>query len=306
MSFPSSLERLTFLPQFCLISKKTGHKEQSLKWLSWLAKQMQQHALTVFYIERLQPYWLSTRQQTIFNEGCLLLVLILFQCCVGLIGGLSGGVLLGLIFALIYGLIYGLIVGLSGGLSGGLIVGLSFGLIVGLSAEIRKWFFRRLGRKPQAMSESIRIVEAVRWSWPQFFSSILPNLGYGLIFGLGIGLSFWLRGKLFGGLIGGLGIGLILGLIYGLSGGLSGDEIERKVIPNQGIKRSARNAIIYGLIVGLIVGLIWGLSDVLIFQLSNVVDLRAGLRSEHRVDRRTYSWWFGLSTAFLYSYTPCP
>jgi len=26
---------------------------------------MQQHALTVFYIERLQPYWLSTRQQTI-------------------------------------------------------------------------------------------------------------------------------------------------------------------------------------------------------------------------------------------------
>jgi hypothetical protein len=32
MSFPSSLERLTFLPQFCLISKKTGHKEYLQVW----------------------------------------------------------------------------------------------------------------------------------------------------------------------------------------------------------------------------------------------------------------------------------
>ena len=47
-------------------------KEQTLNWLSWLAQQMQQHALTVFYIERLQPYWLSARQQTILNGGCLL------------------------------------------------------------------------------------------------------------------------------------------------------------------------------------------------------------------------------------------
>src|SRR5262249_41991107 len=38
-----------------------------------------------------------------------------------------------------------------------------------------------------------------------------------------------------------------------------GDEIERKAIPNQGIKRSARNAVIYGLIGGLSVGLIIGL-----------------------------------------------
>src|SRR5262245_14244330 len=38
--------------------------------------------------------------------------------------------------------------------------------------------------------------------------------------------------------------------------------------------------------------------------------LRADLRAERwagrRADRRTYSWWFGLSTAFLSSYTPCP
>src|SRR5215831_395921 len=217
-------------------------KEQSLKWLSWLAQQMQQHALTVFYIERLQPYWLSTRQQTILKRGCLLLVLILFQCCGGLIGGQIGGLIVGLSVGLIYGLIgglidgrrFGLIVRLMSGFGAGMFVGLSVGLI----AEIRKWFFRRLGRKPQAMSESIHIVEAVRWSWPQFLSSILPNLGYGLIFGLIFGLSFFrLSVELIFGLSAELSVGLsvlIFWLFFGLIGGLSGDEIERKVIPNQG------------------------------------------------------------------------
>src|SRR5262249_425282 len=135
-------------------------KEQSLKWLSWLAQQMQQHALTVFYIERLQPYWLSTRQQTILTGGCLLLVVILFQCCGGLIGGLIGGLSVGLSIGMIYGMVYGLIEGQIEGLIFGLIVGLIFGL----SAEIRKWFFRRRRRKPPATSEAIRIIEVVRWS----------------------------------------------------------------------------------------------------------------------------------------------
>src|SRR5262249_4487449 len=103
-------------------------KEQSLKWLSWLAQQMQQHALTVFYIERLQPYWLSARQQPIFNVGWLLLVLILLQCCGGMIVGLGVGLIVGLIERQIEGQIVGLI----GGLIVRLIVGLSGGLIVRL------------------------------------------------------------------------------------------------------------------------------------------------------------------------------
>src|SRR5262249_28022068 len=129
---------------------------ETLNWLSWLAQQMQQHALTVFYIERLQPYWLSVRQQTILKRGCLLLVLTLFLCCTGLIGELSTGLIFGLIFGLSAGLIFGLSAGLIDGLIGGLINGLIFGLIVGLifglSAEIRKWFFRRRRRKPPATS----------------------------------------------------------------------------------------------------------------------------------------------------------
>src|SRR5262245_57257502 len=204
-------------------------KEQTLNWLSWLAQKMQQHALTVFYIERLQPYWLSVRQQTIHNGGCWLLVMIVHLWCGGLIGWL----------------IYGRTSLLIGGK-----VALIAALIVGLIAGIRKWFFRRGGRKPQAMSEAIRLIEAVRWSWPQFLSSILPLI---------VGLIFLIVGPILELSEGLIIFWLIYGLIFGLIGGLSGDEIERKVVPNQGIKRSARNAVIYGLSGGLIVGLIVGL-----------------------------------------------
>src|SRR5262249_32109813 len=176
-------------------------KEQTLNWLSWLAQQMQQHALTVFYIERLQPYWLSVRQQTILKRGCLLLVLTLFLCCTGLIGELSTG------------LIFGLIVG----------------LIFGLSAEIRKWFFRRRRRKPPATSEAIRIIEVVRWSWPQFLSSILPNLGYGL----SVGLILRPTSAVVRGLIDGLSIGLSLGLGVGLFGGYWGMRSKGKPYPTR-------------------------------------------------------------------------
>src|SRR5262249_61789953 len=36
-------------------------REQTLRWLSWLASGMQQHGQTVFLIEQLQPSWLARR-----------------------------------------------------------------------------------------------------------------------------------------------------------------------------------------------------------------------------------------------------
>jgi hypothetical protein len=41
-------------------------------------------------------------------------------------------------------------------------IALSGHLVLGLIIEIRKWFYQRGGRQPQAMSEAIHIVEAVR------------------------------------------------------------------------------------------------------------------------------------------------
>jgi hypothetical protein len=44
--------------------KKPCYSEkQATRWLSWLARGMQQHGQTVFLIEQLQPSWLSSRRQ---------------------------------------------------------------------------------------------------------------------------------------------------------------------------------------------------------------------------------------------------
>jgi len=68
------------------------------------------------------------------------------------------------------------------------------------------------------------------------------GLSYGLIIGLSIGLSFW----------------LLLGLFQGVSSETIGDQ--HRVVPNQGIRRSAFNSLVLGFISAGIVGLLNWLS----------------------------------------------
>jgi hypothetical protein len=79
-------------------------------------------------------------------------------------------------------------------------------------------------------------------------AGLLVGLFAGLVIGLVLGLGF----GLFFGLAGGLGIGLL----HGVVGGLVGGEIEKKVAPNQGVRRSARTAVWVGLGNGLLYALI--------------------------------------------------
>jgi hypothetical protein len=81
-------------------------------------------------------------------------------------------------------------------------------------------------------------------------TGLVAGLRYGLVDGLSIGLSF------------ALGIGLSFWILLGLFRGVSGATIEeqRRVVPNQGIHRSALNGLVFGLISMVIVGLIAGLS----------------------------------------------
>ena len=143
---------------------------------------------------------------------------------------LGAGLVGGPVFGLIGGLVFGLAFGLTGGLVFGLI-GLVFGFGVGLGKRIN-------------------IAETVRWSWSD------ARLGVGLIGGLGVGLVFGLGG----GFDVGLGVGLGGGLVLIILGGLSLGELETKTVPNQGMRRSARNALVFGLGVGLSLGLGVGLS----------------------------------------------
>jgi len=184
-----------------------------------------------------------------------------------LVVGLGGG----LVYGLVAGLVSGLICGRAAGLAFGLINGLKFGLAFGLLVVP---VYALVGGLSLSLEEDIICAETVRWSWPEARSHMPENLqtmlGSGLAFGLLIGLMVMPIGGagsgLFGGLFGGLVIGLVIGLIRG---GLTVSEIETRAVPNQGIHRSARNALVVGLFVGPVVALVSGLVGGLAFVLIN-------------------------------------
>lgn len=215
---------------------------QTVHWLAQLARHMAQDSQTIFLIERIQPSWLRWEKQTLFYRIGLIIV-----------SGLSGG------------LVFGLTGGLSGTLSctdnGSLSVrwidGLQWGIVLAL-----------VGGGISALSVAtgkgdIKPVETVQLSWATFTRNLnsKPTFQTGVIGAaigaLGGGLCAWLTHSLIlqGGLLG-LGWGLAFGLVLGVSSGLAGAEIETKTVPNQGIWRSALNAIWIGSTFGLIITLL--------------------------------------------------
>jgi hypothetical protein len=202
-------------------TSKSYSPKQTHLWLHWLAGQMASHNQREFYLEEMQPDWCP--RVWIFR----LLSILLY----------------GLGFGLIFGLFVGLVFGLFGGLFFGLFGGLFGGLFFGLGTEIHP-------------------AEIVVWSWTDFRRSLLSNLVVALFFALAlwlvVGLIVGLARGLLSGLFFGLGFGLFVALGLGLFDGLKGGALEKstRFTPNQGIRRSRQNGMIYGLIVGLIFGMI--------------------------------------------------
>ena len=118
-----------------------------------------------------------------------------------------------------------------------------------LNLNLRIRLSRRVGN-------DIKTVETLKWSWKQARTGLIVGLILGLLFGLSLSLFNDLQLTMGGRLINALIIGLIYGLSVGLKSGISSSSIETKIIPNQGIWKSAANACINGLINGLIIGLI--------------------------------------------------
>ncbi len=90
--------------------------QQTLRWLSWLAKQMIKQGQTLFLVENLHPDWLSSRQAVISYRLSI---------------GFSVGLPVGLCIILGSSLTLRLLSGLSIGLNSSLIPSMLFGLIVG-------------------------------------------------------------------------------------------------------------------------------------------------------------------------------
>jgi len=219
---------------------------QTVDWLTWLAWQMVRHNQTVLYIEGLQPDWLPGEQRWAFG--------LVYR----LVAGLAVGLVAGLVNGLLSGLRYGPAFGLVGGLSYGLIFGTGAGLLRGPSYEIAcaeniNWSWLVVSRKDPVFGPGRRVVVG-----------LVVGLFFGLAFSLVVGL---VHGILDAGLIIALVVvGLVLGVAIGLAGvlhfllenRLSVRSIDIRNIPNQGIHRSAWNALVFGLVSGLVGGLVVG------------------------------------------------
>jgi hypothetical protein len=214
--------------------------QQGVHWLAWLARSMHLRSQSEFHLDRLQPDWLSVkaRQRLVtlgsalvvgFGLGLTLLLLIGF----GLFGDLevawpsivfadeyftTGGFRAGVVFALVYGSVAGLLAALAPG--------------------------------------AIQRVEEVRWSWAEvrrigWKQILVAALVAWFLFGLLTGFS--------GGLARGLVFGLIVAVVVGLVGmlfvGLVPGLVEDRVVPNEGIRRSARHGVTAGLLAWFVVAL---------------------------------------------------
>lgn len=257
---------------------------QTIRWLSWLAKQLIDTSQTVFLIERIQTSWLRIAKQ---------------RWSYVVISSLTAGLVQGLIFGLTLGfrhwfsvavtvwlvtslsniplveailkteqmppsptqarlkrLVYTVYTALGTGLFAGFIAGIEHtftdgllaGSIVGFSSGLLDWCLN--GTIAQSF---IRPVEALKWSW----RSIKPQLIFYLLGSAPLGLVLGQIGVLGNTPIQGLLLSLLGGLIWGVLTGLgSGSEIATRIVPNQGIWQSAKTAILVALISTLVLLLI--------------------------------------------------
>jgi hypothetical protein len=224
--------------------------KQTVSWLAWLAWQLRQRRQVEFFIEQMQPDWLSGgRLHRLFYTAVV-------RSSIGLVSGLLGGLLVGL-----PGVLFG---ALPGGLLSSLICGLVFGLVFGLTIQVKT---------------AIAPVEVIAWTglswWRRLVridalrSVLIGGLIGGLVFGLANGPELTLHFVQIFGLDGMVISGLVGGLVSGLScelAGASRNEKQREqtpIAPGQGIgqavRKSVRTGLVFGLALGLLICLVFGL-----------------------------------------------
>jgi eukaryotic-like serine/threonine-protein kinase len=317
-------------------------QQQTIGWLHWLAQAMSTHAQTTFFLEHLQPDYLTNRSQRLqyaVGEGLAWGILAGLTAVIanglvvflgaltewsefratpwlghylwsgwlgGLMGGLVGGLIGGLIARLTFdeaeliapaadrrmssvrntlrvGITVGLAIGTARGLAVELAVGPPFGLIRGLGWGIGYGLAVGLGYGLITKPGKIEVVEVLKWSWSKARTQIIQALRYGIIVGLAVGLAVGIVNGIAWDLKTGLADGLVLWLATGINasailfliGGVSIGEIDTKTVPNQGIWRSAHNALRFGSAIWLISSFVmvailspfqsWGLSYALSF-----------------------------------------
>ena len=194
-------------------------KEQSIRWLSWLAQRLSQQSQTVFLIERLQPNWLQKKRQKLIYAISIWLTFILLAATIGELLLPTSKMILSLI-----------------------------------SSSVIFWLIFGVYR--------IKTVENLKWSWKKGSNNLIRGIIFGSISGLVIKVTYeiifnplhwkiiypqFLPLQLYS-LTRGIVFGLSMGLVYGLISGLTAPSIQTRTVPNQGIRQSSKNAVVFGLI----------------------------------------------------------
>ena len=228
-------------------------RQRIVYWLVWLAKQLVQRNQTEFYIEWMQPDWLPTR---IALRGYRIML------------PLVSGLFVGLVIEFGFGL-FGL---LSHNLLAWLGVGPFYGLIGGAVAA-----FMSLPNR------QIKPTEMIIWSWEharktfvKFLTRYKPT-GWRLVWYLIVAAGAVSNPIGWVGLLASPIIIALLAIFLGLTSGVSTEMLDKhnRILPNQGIRLSARNGLLAGLLVGLLAGLFVGLPTGLLSGPNN--GLRFGL-----------------------------
>lgn len=210
-------------------------REITIQWLAWLASAMASHSQSVFYLERIQPNWLPSKwQQRAVNIGAVIICMlsgVLISCGFNV-----------LIFPTAFwgmGVLLGSIFGITGVLMG-------------------------LGRL--AFKKDIQPIEMVRWRWSKARERLWSRLLIGGISGgvliLIPATAWWVIGEIYAQLffsneppgdqvrfflpfaLFGAAIG---GLVNVFNGAIEPSDVKTRTIPNEGIRRSFRNAFFLGL-----------------------------------------------------------
>ncbi len=223
-------------------------EQQTIHWLSWLAQQMARHGQSTFFIERMQPTWLSGHLAHWAHRIIVGLIAVLLYVLVELLLGLSFVMFLGwsdiFYVILIIGLIVGFIVGFNSifpteikpaervtwsrkKAMGGCGFGLALGLLVLFFGVVAPSEVCTL--PTVTLPSNVRTVSTCSPSDRGFFILLLVYLFLGLFSTLLTWTAF----------------------------GISRNVLEENMLvkPNEGIQISAHNSIRYGVYTLFIVGL---------------------------------------------------
>ncbi|TPW18575.1 MAG: hypothetical protein FD130_159, partial [Halothiobacillaceae bacterium] len=197
-------------------------RHQTLQWLTWLASAMLERHQSVFYLEAMQPDWLSRPlQRWLVSVGSIVLCGLLVGVVVGVGNGLESD------------LIYSLSLALAFGLGGGLIVGaLGYG-------------------------DKIKPITRLRWSWwalrEELALKLLLAVGVGVMIGVGVAWIFEVNI--------GIALGMATAVAFCYFGGIDVDlkpaDLSRSTRPNRALRRSLHNALkggTVGVLIGAVVG----------------------------------------------------